>query len=327
MTIMTVMTMGAVFTDTATTLGAVLTDTATATTTTTTMDAVMHLLGLLLTPAAVRAFYLAASALVLVIQATPALRNRFLAYGSRATTAKPAQVCPPKGLERLLDYAATFQVPHSYFTHFYVASVASSVFWAWKLRLWDAGGQLPALWALMLLQGVRRLVESYAYTSSSTSSMWIAHWILGLLFYMVTNVAVWVDLQSDLGLHRESYPAALSWKTAIFAPAVLTVQGIQHVYHAYLYRLRTQNDGYQLPSHPLFPNLLCPHYTCDIAVYVLLSFLGAPTGCPVNWTLATAALFTAVNLGVTAAGTKDWYEQRFGKDKTSARRRMLPWLW
>lgn len=157
--------------------------------------------------------------------------------------------------------------------------------------------------------------------------MWFAHWILGLLFYLATNVAIWVDLQPDIGPHRETTLAVLSWKAAVFAPAVLTAQVLQHVYHAYLYRLRTQNNGYQLPSHPLFPNLLCPHYTCDVAVYVLLSFLGAPAGCAINWTLATAALFTAVNLGVTAVGTKDWYEQRFGRDKVSARRRMIPWLW
>lgn len=179
----------------------------------------------------------------------------------------------------------------------------------------------------MLLQGVRRLAESYAYTSSSKSTMCFAHWLLGLLFYLAVNVAIWVDLQSDLGPHRDSYPTALSWKTVIFAPAVLAAQVLQHVYHAYLYQLRTQNKGYQLPSHPLFPNLLCPHYTCDIAVYALLSLLGAPAGRVINWTLATAALFAAVNLGVTAAGTKVWYEQKFGQDKVHARRRMIPWLW
>jgi 3-oxo-5-alpha-steroid 4-dehydrogenase 3 len=157
--------------------------------------------------------------------------------------------------------------------------------------------------------------------------MWFAHWILGLLFYLATNVAVWVEMQADVGHHRESPQPVLGWKTSICAPAVLTAQVLQHVYHAYLYRLRTQHNGYQLPSHPLFPNLLCPHYTCDIAVYVLLAFLGAPAERAINWTLATAALFTAVNLGVTAAGTKNWYEQTFGTDKVSARRRMIPWLW
>lgn len=230
-------------------------------------------------------------------------------------------------MEGLLDYAASFQVPHNYFTHFYVVSAASSLFWGWKLRLWDADGQLPVVWALMLLQGVRRLAESSVYTSSSKSSMLFVHWIQGLLFYLAANVAVWVELQTDAAPRRDSSQTALGWRTAILVPGVLTAQVLQHVYHAYLYRLRTQNNSYQLPSHPLFPNLLCPHYTCDIAVYVLLSFLAAPAGHAVNWTLVTAAIFTAVTLGITAAGTKDWYEQKFGKEKVSGRRRMIPWLW
>lgn len=264
---------------------------------------------------------------VLALQAVPALRRRFLTYGSRATSPKPANTASPNVLEKLLDRAASLQVPHNYFTHFYLVSVVSSLFWGWNLRLWDAAGHLPFVWALMLGQGGRRLVESYVYTSSSKSTMWFAHWILGLLFYLATNMAVWVDLQSDLANHRTSSPHGLDWKTALLVPAVLTAQMLQHLYHAYLYRLRIQNDGYQLPSHRLFPNLLCPHYTCDVAVYVLLSLLGAPAGQAVNWTLATAAIFTAVNLAVTAHGTKIWYEDKFGKEKVSGRRRMIPGVW
>ncbi|KAF1979303.1 3-oxo-5-alpha-steroid 4-dehydrogenase-like protein [Bimuria novae-zelandiae CBS 107.79] len=274
-----------------------------------------------------RAFYLAASALILFLQAIPPLRNRFLAYGSRNTSPKSIKAKPPNILERLLDYAASVQVPHNYFTHFYVASVASSLFWGWKLRLWDAGGQLPFVWALMLGQGGRRLVESYVYTSSSKSRMWFVHWLLGLLFYLANNVAVWVELQEDIAKGTKSTPDGLNWKPSIVVPAILTAQMFQHLYHAYLYRLRIQNRDYQLPSHWLFPNLLCPHYTCDIAFYVLLSLLGAPAGHIVNWTLASAAVFSATNLGVTAAGTKAWYEEKFGKDKVSGRRRMIPWVW
>ena len=263
---------------------------------------------------------------ILVIQTLPALRRRFLVYGSRATSTKPVNTAPT-ALGKLLDHAASLQVPHNYFTHFYLVSVASSVFWGWRLRLWDAAGQLPFVWALMLGQGGRRLVESYVYTSSSKSRMWFVHWLLGLVFYLTVNVAVWIELQQDIAQRPKSAPDGLSWKTAVIVPAILTAQMLQHLYHAYLYRLRTQFKDYQLPRHKLFPNLLCPHYTCDVAVYLLLSFLGAPAGHIINWTLATAAIFTAVNLSVTAAGTKTWYEEKFGKDKVSGRRRMIPYIW
>jgi 3-oxo-5-alpha-steroid 4-dehydrogenase 3 len=195
-------------------------------------------------------------------------------------------------------------------------SVTCSLFWAWNLRIWDRQGQLQLVWALMLLQGVRRMFESYAYTSSSKSRMWFAHWFLGLLFYLTINVSLWIE-----------GPADRPWVNALLVPTVLTAHVCQHSYHAYLYRLRTENNGYQLPSHPLSPSLLCPHYTCEIAIYALLSVLAAPRGRPVSWTLVCGTIFVATNLGVTAIGTKDWYAAKFGRDKVGPRNRMIPWLW
>lgn len=254
----------------------------------------------------------------------------------------------------LLDYLADVRVPHNFFTHFYVVSVLCSLFWGWLLFLkpefWANGfpnhtrleamteGQLQLVWFLMLLQGVRRLLESYTYTSKSKSGMWFGHWILGLVFYLTINVAIWIEGASGPPRHvrtswsphgshpiEEKHPFQL--KVAVFAPAILICHGLQHEYHAYLYRLRTEKSTYQLPSHPLFSNLLCPHYTCEILIYLLLSSLGAPAGRLVNWTLASATVFVVVNLGVTAYGTKEWYQQRFGADQVIGRRRMIPWVW
>ncbi|KAH7082148.1 hypothetical protein FB567DRAFT_551132 [Paraphoma chrysanthemicola] len=264
-----------------------------------------------------RAFYLAASLLLV-----PALRSRFLAYGSRATSrgkSGPAVDAAEKSaVVKLLDYAATFQVPHNYFTHFYITSVACSLFWRWKLRVWDESGLSQVAWTLMLLQGARRMIESWAYTSSSKSTMWFAHWILGLVFYITINMAIWIE-----GPAR----GAGSWAMAALVPAILTAHTLQHSYHAYLYRLRTKNNGYQLPSHPLFTNLLCPHYTCEVAIYALLSFLAAPEAKWVNWTLVCGTIFVATNLGVTAVGTKQWYADQFGQDKVGPRKRMIPFIW
>ncbi|KAF2125743.1 hypothetical protein P153DRAFT_257293, partial [Dothidotthia symphoricarpi CBS 119687] len=267
-----------------------------------------------------RVFYLAASFLVLLLQAVPALRTRFLPYGSRATSPKPAQSGHASIASQLLDYAASIQVPHNYFTHFYIISVSCSLFWGYKLQLWSASAQLQVVWSLMLLQGVRRMLESHVYTSSSKSNMWFVHWLLGLVFYLSINVAIWIEgPDNSLG--------EMGWKTAVLVPAILTAHMGQHSYHAYLYRLRSANMGYQLPSHLLFPNLLCPHYTCEVAIYALLSFLAAPDGRWVSWTLLCATIFVAINLGVTAMGTKKWYAEKFGVEKVRPRRRMVPWVW
>ena len=223
-------------------------------------------------------------------------------------------------LDQVLDSAASLQVPHNFFTHFYIVSVASSLFWGWRYSLWKTEGTVRIVWALMFLQGVRRLGESYTYTSTSKSQMWFAHWLAGLFFYLATGMAVWA---------APSPPEqnVLGWKMAILVPAILVAHVLQHTYHAYLYGLRTQNKGYQLPSHPLFPNLVCPHYTCEIAIYVFMSFLAAPEGQLVNWTWVCAAVFVVSNLAVTAEGTRQWYADKFGAARISGRKRMIPWVW
>ncbi|KAH8708511.1 hypothetical protein GQ44DRAFT_731474 [Phaeosphaeriaceae sp. PMI808] len=260
----------------------------------------------------------------LAVLVVPAFRSRFLAYGSRATSAGKGDPSPPSAeptpspTAKLLDAAAAIQVPHNYFTQFYMTSVAGSIFWAWKLHIWNAHGQLQIVWALMMLQGVRRLLESHTYTSSSKSPMWFAHWLLGLLFYSAMSIAIWVE-----GPDRSPN----SWATITLVPAILTAHVLQHSYHAYLYRLRTENKGYQLPSHPFFPDLLCPHYTCEIAIYVFMSFLAAPEGRLVSWTLMTGMIFVVTNLGVTANATKEWYVRKFGQDKVGHRRKMIPLIW
>lgn len=258
------------------------------------------------------------------------MRTRFLPYGSRATVqdrkkedepGKSKETAPtvpskPSFVLDVLDYAATLQVPHNYFAHFYMLSVACSLYWGWRLRLWEASNQQQQIvWTLMLLQGVRRLLESYAYTSSSKSTMWFAHWLLGLAFYLTINIAIWIE-----GPATHAY----DW---ILVPALLTAHVLQHSYHAYLYHLRTQANGYQLPAHPLFPNLLCPHYTCEVAIYALLSVIAAPAHRYFNGTLLCATVFVATNLAVTALGTKQWYMDRFGADKVALRKMMLPWVW
>ncbi len=169
---------------------------------------------------------------ILLINGIPALGSRYISYGSRtaspfsrdSSTAQdgglnvepriPAEVSPsPWGLNRILDAVATIQVPHAWFIHFYIVSVASSIFWA--VQIFTRGLYLKAVneingppngqhimtanqavmaWALMSAQGTRRLLESVMITRmASKSKMFIAHWLLGIAFYLAMGVAVWIE--------------------------------------------------------------------------------------------------------------------------------------
>lgn len=118
------------------------------------------------------------------------------------------------------------QVPHSWFAAFYIVSVACSLFWAVQyltdgsilrfiasnqalsLSGADEAGvtfeQLAAAWTMMLLQGGRRIYEHAAVMRpSSKSTMWFVHWLLGLSFYILTNVAIWVEGSSKQQIHKD----------------------------------------------------------------------------------------------------------------------------
>jgi 3-oxo-5-alpha-steroid 4-dehydrogenase 3 len=111
-----------------------------------------------------------------------------------------------------LDSLASLQVPHSYFTQFYVASVLSSVFWG--AQLLSRGSAFQALaarmhpehleksmsvsqvmvcWALMMVQGARRLRECLVFSKPSSSRMWFVHWLLGIAFYLAAGIAIWIE--------------------------------------------------------------------------------------------------------------------------------------
>lgn len=159
----------------------------------------------------------------------PELRARFVTYGLRATQAgnRERNGTKQSSAERssrglvlpFLDELGSIQTPHGYFKHFYILSVLSSIFWAVQIlgrgsvlkeitRLADTGdstmsmsmNQIALLWSLMLIQGIRRLVESVFVMKTSASSMWFLHYLLGIGYYLMMGVAVWIEGAGKLPL-------------------------------------------------------------------------------------------------------------------------------
>ena len=115
-------------------------------------------------------------------------------------------------LEWLFEYLAAIQVPHTWFQHFYIISVFSSIFWG--IQILARGSALMTLcqsvgtntqakgmttdqvvltWSLVTVQGVRRLFETSLLGRSSESKMWFAHWLLGIVFYLALGVTCWIE--------------------------------------------------------------------------------------------------------------------------------------
>ncbi|KAF2224279.1 hypothetical protein BDZ85DRAFT_195582 [Elsinoe ampelina] len=291
---------------------------------------------------AIQASYISAAAAILVIRAVPSLRDRFLAYGSRAIDRK--DVAPETSmLGKLLDRVASIQVPHSWFASFYVISTLSSAFWAYQIVFKGTAlniiadlspdtdrsmtlRQIVVVSAMMFAQGARRLYESIEFAKPSSSKMFVGHWIMGLWFYVTIGVAVWIEgvstlRQADIEMkHFQFVPPTP--RTFVASVIFILASGTQVDCHGYLSSLKR----YGVPQHPTFQSFVCPHYFAECLIYLSMAIQAAPKGALVNRTILCALVFVGVNLGVTADGTKKWYEKRFGPQSVEGKWRMIPYL-
>lgn len=293
-----------------------------------------------------RTCYLLTALAILVAYALPALRDRFLVYGPRYTPAASRTGLQDKQALHIvfLNRLAAIKVPHSWFKHFYMVSVVSSLVWLQQLYIRGSifqsvssmtSGDRPSMsfnqlvlcWTLLSIQGSRRLYESIIFVKPSQSQMWVGHYLLGLLHYMAMGIAIWIEgvpaLRSTGEPLGDAAISAPSLSTFIFLPVFLLASGIQHDAHGYLSSLRK----YELPCHPAFAGIVSPHYTAESALYLSLTFLAAPKGQVVNGTLLAASIFVVVELGVSAEMTRRWYMQNFGEHLVGHKRRMIPGIW
>ena len=97
---------------------------------------------------------------------------------------------------------------------------------------------------------------------------------------------------------------------------------MQHRCHKHLASLKK----YSLPTDGLFASIVSPHYTCECMIYLGMAVATASAGHMINRTLLCALVLVASNLGVTANGTKKWYEDKFGADSTKGKCKMIPWV-
>lgn len=140
---------------------------------------------------------------------------------------------------------------------------------------------------------------------------------------MEANPDPWTPGAILSGERNISVDAMIRPHSIIFLPVFIMASGVQHDCHRYLASL----PKYTLPTHGLFQSIICPHYTAECAIYLSLAFIGAPRGHIINNTLLMAAIFTAVNLAMTAKSTQAWSAGKFGQEKISGRWRMIPFLW
>ncbi|KAK5627888.1 hypothetical protein RRF57_003603 [Xylaria bambusicola] len=297
-------------------------------------------------------FYTLSAATVLAVAAVPDAAQRLLTqYGARSSHDTPASAAGEtrEGTNRGLDdinrgaffhlvsgLTSIGMIPHSWFIHFYILSISCTVYWAVQFVYHGtvfefiarkqlskstpsmALEQVVLVWFCMGLQGARRLYEHLVVLQSSSSRMWIVHWLLGMLS---TYARVYQSGLKELCSGSDCPDIGLPRPKVMIASFVFFVAWLmQYRCHRYLAGLKK----YSLPDNGLFSYLVCPHYTCECLLYLSLAVMAAPQGQLYNRTVICAMLFVMINLGVTAHGTKSWYGEKFGSDRVQGKWRMIP---
>ncbi|KAK4123784.1 hypothetical protein N657DRAFT_573473 [Parathielavia appendiculata] len=293
-------------------------------------------------------FFLFAAGGVLAVAAMPRDAKALLMdYGARNAQKSPSREPSQGGSEgaRLVSLLATItswtQVPHSWFSAFYVVSLACSIFWltqyfgngvvlryiatsqAAAQNTSGTSSQVALGWLMMFLQATRRVFEHVTVIKPSRSTMWVVHWLLGVFFYLVMGVSVWVEGSGailDPARHTEDAKSLL--KMAVAVPVFLLAWINQYKCHKHLAGLKK----YSLPEDGMFCHYICPHYTCECLIYLSMAVATAPRGAWCNRTLLCALIFVAVNLGVTASGTRKWYAEKFGTGPIACKWNMIPFV-
>ena len=154
-------------------------------------------------------FFVVGTAIDLGGTLIPSFRKHIMNYGSRTTSKKAS--ASSQNSSNLLEYIASFEVPHSWFTHYYIVSTSSSIYWGHQIltrgqafnllaaySTVDVGrgmtaNQVLLAWSMMSVQGTRRLYESLTLTKPSKSKMWAGLWAIGIVFYVAIGVSVWIE--------------------------------------------------------------------------------------------------------------------------------------
>jgi 3-oxo-5-alpha-steroid 4-dehydrogenase 3 / polyprenol reductase len=111
-------------------------------------------------------------------------------------------------------------------------------------------------------------------------------------------------------------------KISIATPPFLFAWATQFRCHAYLAGLKK----YSVPDAGLFRHLVSPHYTCECLLYFSMAIAAAPEGRWCNRTMLCVLFFVIINLGLTAAGTREWYARKFGARSVSHKWNMIPFI-
>ena len=149
-------------------------------------------------------YFLATSACVIFVRIVPVLHKAFIPYGKTRTVTQKSSL--------LLPRLADITVPKNWFWHYYLLSTSLSIFCGIQFAACSRGsclclikstgavdGRSWLVWGMLFVQGCRRLYETLLIQKLSSAKMWIGHYLIGCAFYLMMNLAVFLEASPKPG--------------------------------------------------------------------------------------------------------------------------------
>lgn len=224
---------------------------------------------------------------------------------------------------RLTSWWSRWTVPKLSFTHYYVSLFGYCTAIWWTQRLWlqltiaeydhdysDGFRCIYIVFWLMWAHLARRLLECTFITKfSPTSRMNVAHYLLGMLHYLLLAVHTGCSLTLLRPYANEANLTPTTYESVLIGLFVLASLN-QCWCHWHLASLVKY-------SVPQFWFSTSAHYTNEIELYVIWFLLAVKLAVPTPFiwaNYAIIAVFVTVNLLVSLLQTFRYYRQKFGPD-------------
>ncbi|KAJ2899290.1 hypothetical protein IWW38_001054 [Coemansia aciculifera] len=184
-----------------------------------------------------------------------------------------------------------------------------------------------------------RLKECIYDQPATDARMHVGQYAVGILFYALTPLATTVD-----AYHAPGWELQSSWMVPAGLAIYIYASIHQRRCHQILYELRHRcldkkhaetvasgesgesgnpADNYAIPTGDLFSYVSCPHFLCEILIYISIWMVTACQATTLLWVVG----WTAINLGITARESQQWYQTKFGARYPRARRALVPLVW
>ena len=193
------------------------------------------------------------------------------------------------------------------FTMFYLTGLLFSCSaLAWSQITFASPRNTTAL-AILAFHCARRMLETLIWHRSTRSpNVGLVQSFAGASFYIATPLSYFLSNPFFYAGEEIIYASNVCWGALSLC---MTCQAAQSYAHHQLYLLRKIDSSSPAYALPTFRYIIFPHYTCETIFYFILTLCNVQRGTLCYF----PALFTAINLGLTAREQYEWYESHYGK--------------